>query len=186
MESPSRSLLDALVRLTVRRVLFDDDALLTPETEENSQDELKAESPARELLLELFAYASDPQEASDGFTLPRRVFECCCTWPSNRLEHAKMALKAFLRSMTPRDGRSTTSIEQSEARRTVFEAYALVKLILLEKDSEYRARKFPPASSNKADSDHTRPLACLRVQLALYARYFELANGRKVGGNRCG
>lgn len=95
---------------------------------------------------------------------------------------------------TPRGGEARPDRRYAQ----VFETYALVKLFLLEKDERYRAQKIAEpggASSRTARSGFAmgsgdsrrgaavqhRFLVLLRVQLALYAHYFELANGRKVG-----
>lgn len=109
---------------------------------------------------------------------------------------------AALRAL-PAIGAASDSEPSSDRRcAQVFETYALVKLFLLEKDVRYRALKLAEpgvgggrpqrrgiaveaADSRRSATAQHRFLVLLRVQLALYAHYFELAYGRKVRPRPC-
>jgi hypothetical protein len=104
--------------------------------------------------------------------------------------------------VAPRELPAIDAARNSEPRpdrryAQVYETYALVKLFLLEKDERYRALKLAEpgiggsrtvrrgiameaADIRRSATAQHRFLVLLRVQLALYAHYFELAYGRKV------
>lgn len=221
MQSPERSIIDALVADTVHNLLFEDDpvrpesltdisSIETPESnpsrpeqlQENEDDnepttpQTPREAPAQDsdlhatkLLGRLFA--NDEQRRPRGKLLladvtQQQVLRCCCRWSRETLAEVKAILKGFLRTVSA--ARQNSKSGDAKQCTRVFEAYALVKLFLLEKDEQYRAVKIESCgrtrlnivSPSRRVAENARFLMLLQVQLALYAQYFEVANGRKV------
>lgn len=174
------TVLDALVLHTVHCVLFQEPA------SKSLQDKLKQQVEANvtsrpealpALLLTPSKCEKNGDEASVQYAAYCKRVLGCQLWTDDQLQQEKTALKRYLRQQ------SQQQLQQQEQVSTelycAFEAYALLKLFLLERTAVNKAN-FTSSLQQQKDSDRVRLLLLLHVQLELYNKYFEHAKQRKV------
>ncbi|RLN88543.1 hypothetical protein BBJ28_00001201 [Nothophytophthora sp. Chile5] len=98
----------------------------------------------------------------------------CPKWSLDRLRENKLAIKKYIQRQHENQQHSSDARPRSTELSAVHEAYALLKLFLMERDVDYRRHLQHAASSTTAFT------TSLHVLLTLYATYFQRAHGRQV------
>ncbi|KAG2790763.1 hypothetical protein Pcac1_g85 [Phytophthora cactorum] len=174
-----KDMYESLVHQTVRNVLFRD-----PSSDKQSPAKYASISDGskqtfeKDSLLYLLTnadneHAEEPAEDEDNNADEIRRGSWlvgCPDWSIERLRREKAAIKRYLHSQ------KLTNDGQKLAGEvlTLHEAYALLKLFLLERDPNYR--QYLQQSIGCTSSF----LTSLHVQFTLYATYFERAHGRQI------
>jgi hypothetical protein len=100
----------------------------------------------------------------------------CASWSVDRLRAEKAAVKRYLGAQRRELASESLKAPNKTSDATIaYEAYALLKLFLLERDPDYRQ------CLEQSIGCTSSFLTSLRALLTLYATYFERAHGRKVG-----
>lgn len=158
--------LERLVRCTVHAFVFRDEDDVPPHVLVASV----------EPLVSRVLRPSEPVEADSADSYVRhceRVLECR-HWATGELERERMALKTLLpRCLDTQKTRATVDTSETSEDIRAFEAYALLKLFLLERSLATGAQLCPL-------DDSERHLCSLHVQLELYRQYFERSRRRMV------
>lgn len=172
------TVLDALVRHTVHCVLFLEPA--SKSLQDKPKQQVEANVTSRPVALPVLLLTPSKCEKNDGEASVQYAAYCkrvlgCQLWTDDQLQQEKTALKRYLRQQPQQQPQEQVSTELYCA----FEAYALLKLFLLERTAVNKAN-FTSSLQQQKDSDRVRLLLLLHVQLELYNKYFEHAKQRKV------
>ncbi|GMF27663.1 unnamed protein product [Phytophthora lilii] len=194
--SRRRDIFERLVQQTMRDVLFCETPsqfirqkstdTIPPVADSNIEDnasikpvtgDINSSSLLHLLITSGNASSQDSADEDDDNNAPCRdsLLMGCANWSTERLRKEKAAIKRYLHSRR-RDlakdakARPGASTEVS----IIHEAYAILKLLLLEKDPDYRQCLQQSIGCTKSF------LTSLHALLTLYSTYFERANGRQV------
>ncbi|KAK1944579.1 hypothetical protein P3T76_004491 [Phytophthora citrophthora] len=182
----SKSIYEQLVQQTVRGVLFCEDpkdnefnlkafgtatTIIRTETKEKTALGIPKDSLLHFLIR---SGNEDPalDENNNGDAFDRSWVMDCATWTVEQLRREKRTLKCYLNAQ--RQNLPHNYGETLGDNLILFEAYALIKLFLLEKDLDYRQ-----CMQQSIGCEDTF-ITLIQVLLTLYARYFERVNGRQV------
>ncbi|ETK78759.1 hypothetical protein F441_15571 [Phytophthora nicotianae CJ01A1] len=164
---------ELLVQHTVRDVLFSEPSneKQTPAKHMSMADKIEIQKDSLLSLL-LNSENENPAENEDNNADEARSSWLldCPYWSIERLRREKAAIKRYLHSQKFQDNGSKLSGDML----MLHEAYALLKLFLLERDPVYL--QYLQQSIGCSSSF----LTSLHVQLTLYATYFERAHGRQI------
>ncbi|KAG3107328.1 hypothetical protein PI124_g12745 [Phytophthora idaei] len=171
-----KDMYESLVHQTVRNVLFRDPSsdkqspAKCASTSDGSKQTFEKDSLLYLLINADNEHAEEPGDNNADEIRRGSWLVGCPDWSIERLRREKAAIKRYLHSQKlTNDGQKL-----SGEVLTLHEAYALLKLFLLERDPNYR--QYLQQSIGCTSSF----LTSLHVQLTLYATYFERAHGRQI------
>ncbi|KAL3660006.1 hypothetical protein V7S43_014931 [Phytophthora oleae] len=183
----SKSTYEQLVQQTVRSVLFrgdtkekqadsktfDTEAIVNDtETKDKATSGIPKDSLLRRLIGSSNENSEEPalDEDNNGAGAECSWVMDCATWSLEQLRREKTTIKRYLNAQQlPHNCQ-----EAPAGNLLLFEAYALIKLFLLERDLDYRQ------CLQQSIGCDTTFLTLIHVLLSLYARYFERVHGRQV------
>ncbi|KAE9117903.1 hypothetical protein PF010_g8434 [Phytophthora fragariae] len=192
--SRSRDIFERLMQQTVRNVLFREpstriqavpvakSAATTIGETSNVHTAPKTEVRPGSLLHQLVNLnakcidnpAEDDEDNNADRVIPGLWISDCMNWSIERLKAEKAEIKRYLHEQRRSMKTCQKTTEPSAQDSIVHEAYAILKLFLLERDPDYRQCLQQSIGGNNSF------LTSLHVQLTLYATYFERANGRQI------
>ncbi|KAH7479771.1 hypothetical protein KRP22_010192 [Phytophthora ramorum] len=195
--SRGKDIFEHLVRQTVHTVLFSDtsdqhhesanDSVVIvgrSDTEQNAVEtatamEIRSDTLLHRLIHNYDNHTENSSEDERGNNAD--VISCtawmkdCLNWSIERLKTEKALIKQYVQEHRRKRAEDChKSPEMPADNFTIHEAYALLKLFLLERDPDYRQCLL---QSIECDNSF---LPSLHVQLTLYAAYFERTNGRPI------
>ncbi|KAG1685845.1 hypothetical protein DVH05_007681 [Phytophthora capsici] len=173
----SKSFYEQLVHQTVHGVLFRED---TQDKDVNHQafDTVNpTETIPKDSLLHFLINSGNEEPALDENNNYDDVADYsrvmnCASWSVEQLRREKRTIKHYLNSQHLKLCHSHG--ETLGSNLPVFEAYALIKLFLLERDLDYRQ-----CLQQSIGCENTF-VTLIQVLLTLYARYFERVHGRQI------
>lgn len=173
-EDDKGSILEMLLRHTVHCILFRDSEGEPRQNDERKQ-QVEASEPTALPVLVKQASSETSEDASVQYAAYCKRVLGCQLWTDDQLQQEKMALKKYIRPQYTKQQQTQISTELYCA----FEAYAIVKLFLLERSAASTA-SFTSSQQQQKAGDKTRFLIMLHAQLELYNKYFEHAQQHKV------